>query len=188
MRHAAALALLLAAAPLQAQTHAGRPLRFAVRVPIGARTRLSAPVCDGSEMQHVQQRRTLGKVLFIGGLGAIVASPMLVNGTDASGAVDVMMLGAVASSVGVYMHYYSKPSEEFWQTTLPTLKVGHTSSVDARECFRNPSAYSMGGAEEVWTYNMASPGLFGLGGSSRTVSLVFRNGVLADIRRSSSSF
>lgn len=183
----AAFALsFLASTALAAQSQRAFGLRLGVRLPVGRVTH-AATICDGSEMQSVENRRSMGKVLFVGGLGAMLVAPATV-GSSYSTATSLLSIGAIASSLGAYMHYYSHPSEEFWQSTVSKLKVGETKSAQVEECLRKPSATSIAGSEATWTYYVASPGLLGLGGSSQSLDLTFQNGILASVRRTGASF
>jgi hypothetical protein len=86
--------------------------------------------------------------------------------------------------VGLHLHESSYPDELFWQRTLARMKVSETTREEVRACLHAPSATSSSGAEETWTYFTTRPGAWRSGRSVRTVSLTFKDGVLAEVRRS----
>jgi hypothetical protein len=169
-----------------ARSHPSFTIGF--HIPIGGVIR-SIPLCDGSEMASVRSRRSLGKGLIIGGIGAIVVAPTFVSSVSSySTAVSVMSVGAITSAVGVYLHSNSNPSDAFWQNTMDQIKIGDTRVADVRQCLGPPSGTSTAGSQETWTYTMARAGLFGLGGSSKSASITFKDGVVSDLHKMAVSY
>jgi outer membrane protein assembly factor BamE (lipoprotein component of BamABCDE complex) len=185
-----ALAALALASPLAAQHSTAHSYTFNIgfHIPIGRASR-PAPLCDGSEMASVRSRRSVGKVLFFGGLGVVAISPTLVTSVSGySSAVSLMSVGAIASAVGLYLHYNSNPSDQFWQNTMSQIKVGETRTEDVRQCLGPPSANTSTGSEETWTYAMAKTGFLGLGGSAKTVAITFRDSVVSKLNKTAVSY
>jgi outer membrane protein assembly factor BamE (lipoprotein component of BamABCDE complex) len=191
MRSAAVvLAALVLASPVAAQRNATHAHAFSIgfHIPIG-HVSSSAPLCDGSEMAAVRSRRTLGKGLIIGGLGAIVVGPALVTSLSGySSAVGLMSVGAIAATVGAYLHFNTNPSDTFWQNTMSQIKVGETRTEDVRQCLGSPTASTSSGAEETWTYATAKTGFLGVGGSARTVAITFKDSVVSKLNKTAVSY
>jgi hypothetical protein len=184
MRLAANAVLVLSLATnLSAQTSATRArVSLGFRLPIGAGNR--SAVCDGSEMAGVHTRRQLGTILFAGGLATILLAPQFVHGTDPNTATSVMSAGVIASGIGVYLRYNSNPSQEFWQGAISQIKVGETRAEDVRQCFGSPSGTTASGAEATWTYTMSKTGFLGLGGSSHSLNITLKDGLVSKVLKS----
>jgi hypothetical protein len=183
-RLAAALVVAIAAAPLGAQRSTSlSSARFGVgfHFAIGHRSAMAA-LCDGSEMASVRSRRSLGKVLIIGGIaGGVVASTLTSN--DYGKSLDVLTVSLLAATAGLYLHYNSNPSDQFWQSTMSQIKVGQTRSDDLRQCLGAPSGTTSSGVEETWTYQTAHSGFLGFGGSARSVSITMKDAVVSNVRK-----
>jgi len=154
-----------------------------------------APVCDGTEMKRLEDRRRAGGVIA----ATAVASNLLVfllsrGSTNPEGAPAAIDRGRRAMTfafgtipiiaLGGYLHEGSYPDEAFWERALARLKVGETTTADVRTCLHAPPAFTSVGAEERWTYFMTRPGMWRSRRSYRSVTLTFNDGVLTEIRRS----
>lgn len=155
------------------------------------------PVCDGSEMSRLEQRRRVG-----GGItAATFAANVLVfavawarSSPTPEGAPEAIERGRRAMNfalvslpgifAGQYLYQTSYPDEDFWERAVARMKIGETTSADVRLCLHTPSARSSAGAEERWTYFMTRPGGRRFRRSSRSVTFTFSDGVLTEIRRS----
>jgi hypothetical protein len=176
---------------------ASLPIALPAQLPALPLERQLAPICDGSEMRRLERRRQVGGRLALGTLAgnALVFGLSLgsSNPESAPRAIENgrrAMTFAIATLplvfLGAHMHASGYPGEAFWERALARMKVGETTSRDVRACLSTPSATSSSGAEERWTYVTARSD----GWSSRslaTVSLTFKNGVLAEVRRSALS-
>lgn len=177
------IAFTVLGARVSAQQPGQRSLRlsFGFHVAVGRASR-AAELCDGSEMASVRSKRHLGKVLLIGTVAATVVSPTFING-DISKEEDYLVVAALAAGTGGYLYYYSHPSDQFWQNTMSQIRVGQTRSDDVHHCLGDPPSTTSSGAEETWTYQTSHAGLFGLGGSSRSVSISMKDGVVSNVRK-----
>lgn len=189
MRHLTAVlvGLTLAGSDLHAQASYHPPARFSFgfRVPVGHAR--AAAICDGSEMASVHKRRSLGKVLAIGGLAVDVLGPALAQGGGAS-ALPIITAGTAASLVGFYLRYNSNPSDGFWQNSIAQIKTGETRAEEVRQCFGPPAGTTISDADQMWTYNATNVGWFGMGGSSRSVSMTLKNGLVTKVQKSEFGF
>lgn len=203
MRLLLAVATLSAVtAPLQSQT-AARPHRLSVGLSllVGRETSMRSPasfanppLCDGSELAHVQGRRTLARVLGYGGTAALGIA-LFTASSSPSSAGPLAVGGAGAGVVGFYMLYNTSLSPDFWDRALVGAHVGTTQPGDVRTCLGNPSATSISGGEELWTYssmNVGYGGLLGMFGgsnaSSRSVTFSFKDGLLTKVRRDETGY
>ncbi len=157
--------------------------------------RNTAPICDTSEVRRLERRRQVGGRLALGTLAAnAVVFALSIGGTNPEGAPRAIERGrrsmgfAVATLpivlLGAYFHASSYPDEGFWARALARTKIGETTSADVVACLRKPSATSVAGAEEKWTYFSTRSDEWWSRGSLRAVSFTFKNGVLAEVRRS----
>jgi hypothetical protein len=156
--------------------------------------RNTAPICDTAEVRRLERRRQVGGRLALGTLAAnAIVLGLSVGGTNPEGAPRAIERGrrsmgfAVATLpivlLGAYFHATSYPDDGFWARALARTKVGETTSADVVACLRKPTATSISGAEEKWTYLTTPSDDWWSRGSLRTVSFTFRNGVLAEVRR-----
>src|SRR5262249_34845118 len=129
----------------------------------------------------------VGKILVIAGGVVDVLGPTLAQSAPQK-VVPILIVGTSAGIVGYLLRTNAKPSDDFWRATLAQMKLRETKSAEVRDCLLTPSATSSSGAEEIWTYYTQSVGLWRIGGSTRSVIITFKNGVLANIRRSESGF
>jgi hypothetical protein len=196
------LAALLSSLPAALMAQAQRDASGVVRPPSGAALTSAlaaeghlAPICDGSEIRRLERRRNIGGVLVLGTLAADALVLWLSRGDPSPAEVPrnidrdrramAIIIGSLPIAlVGLHINQNSHPGETFWQQTLARMKVGETRSADVRACLRAPSATSSTGAEETWTYFTTRPDAWRYGGSLRTVSFTFKDGVLAEVRRS----
>jgi len=180
-RFLSGLALIAVSSVGQAQhtSLSATRLGFGLHVAIG-RASARAPLCDGSEMASVRSRRSLGKGLIIGGVALGLLTPTISN--DYAKELDLLTVALVASAGGLYLHN-TNPSDQFWQSTMSQIKVGRTQVDDVRQCLGGPSTTTSSGTDETWTYQTAHSGFLGLGGSARSASITFRNGVVSNFRK-----
>ncbi len=154
-----------------------------------------APICDGSEMRRLAQRRQLGGALAIGALaGNALMFGLSIGSSNPQSAPRAIengrqaMMFAIATLplvvLGAYMHDSAYPDEAFWARALERVKIGETTTGDVRACLAAPSATSSAGAEETWTYFTTRSHGWWSRGSLATVSFTFKNGVLTGVRRS----
>ena len=158
-------------------------------------TREVSLICDGSEMRRLERRRQTGARLAVGTLLANAAVFALSMGSpnpesapraveNGRHAMTFAFLTLPVVVAGAYMHATAYPNNTFWTRALARTKIGETTSADVRACLAEPGATSSAGGEETWTYFTRRPDGWLSRGSAGTVSLRFRNGVLAEVRRS----
>ena len=171
------------------------PTALLAQVPAQPPERQLTPICDGSEMRRLERRRQLGGRLALGTLaGNALVFGLSLGGTNPESAPRAIESGRRAMTfaiatlplvvLGAHMHASAYPDEAFWERALARVKIGETTSSDVRACLAAPSATSSSGAEERWTYVTTRSDGWWSHHSVSTVSLTFKNGVLAEVRRS----
>lgn len=180
-------------APMPGELHSSSAiLRLA-----DTRSHYAAPICDGSRVRAVEHKKRLGTGLMLG--GAVGTGLMLATAVSNAGStrsrtpVVVLALGsAAAATVGFNMRRSAGNVAAYADDDIAKFKVGETRTQDVESCLGRPSSMSSStNGEEVWSYFGAKPGMFGIGGvstagSGRMLIVTFRNGVISDVRRTSS--
>lgn len=155
-------------------------------VPAVALAQSAALVCDGSEISRAERTRTIGRALYVGTAAADLAAMLTIPrnpGGVGTARSHFAFIGATlpVAIAGFFIANNASPGEKFWERVVARLKVGETRSADVRLCLHRPNVSSSSTTEEQWTYLTARP--FGPGGTFRTLHLIFRDSVLADVQR-----
>lgn len=145
----------------------------------------NASLCDGSDMRHAGQMRTIGHSLFgataLADLAAVLTIPRNPEGAKTAGShFRVIAVTAPVALAGLFIAGRASPGDRFWQGVVTRLKVGETRSADVRSCLQRPQAKTSTGSEERWTYVMSRPSVLDAP-RSQSLRLTFRDSVLAEV-------
>jgi hypothetical protein len=141
-------------------------------------------VCDGSQVRHAENMRTLGRTLFtataVADLAAVLTIPRSPDGaTKAPSHFAFIAATAPVAFAGAIIAQRAHPGESFWQNVIARLEVGQTRTTDVQLCLHRPDVRSSSTTGERWTYVTTRPAL--LGGSFRSLRLTFRDSVLTNV-------
>lgn len=145
----------------------------------------NAALCDGSDMRHAGQMRTVGRTLIgataLADLAAILTIPRSPAGAEkAGGHFRVVAVTAPVALAALFVAGRASPGDHFWQGIVARLKVGETRSAEVRSCLQRPQARTSTGSEERWTYVWSRPSAPG-GPRDHSLRLTFRDSVLAEV-------
>ena len=146
----------------------------------------SGAVCDGSEIRHAEQMRTVGHTLFgataLADLVAVLTIPHNPGGAKVAGShFRVIGMTAPVALAGLVIAGRAAPGDGFWDRVISRMKVGETKSADVRLCLLRPVVKTSNGVEERWTYVMARPVGLVVAPSLHSLSLTFRDSVLSEV-------
>jgi hypothetical protein len=146
----------------------------------------SAAVCDGSEIRHAEQLRTVGHTLvgatLLADLVAVLTIPHGPGGAKVAGShFRVVAATSPIAFLGLFIAGRAAPSDGFWDRVVARMKVGETKSADVRLCLQRPQVKTSNGVEERWTYVMARPVGLVVAPSLHSLRLTFRDSVLAEV-------
>ena len=145
----------------------------------------NASVCDGSEIRHAAQMRTVGHSLFgataLADLVSVLTIPRTPDGAREAGShFRVIGVTAPVALAGLFIAGRASPGDGFWQNVVSHLKVGETKSADVSSCLQRPQVKTSNGSEERWTYVMYSPSVLDAN-RVRSMRLTFRDSVLTEV-------
>jgi hypothetical protein len=145
----------------------------------------NAAICDGSDMRHAAQMRTVGRSIFgataLADLAAVLTIPRTPDGAKQAGShFRVVAITAPVALTGLFIAGRASPGEGFWENVVAHLKVGETKSTDVRSCLQRPQVRTSNGREERWTYLTVRPSVFDAS-HLHSLQLTFRDSVLAEV-------
>ena len=144
-----------------------------------------AAICDGSQIEHAAQMRSVGHSLFrataLADLVALLTIPRNPSGAEKAGShFRFVAITAPVALAGVAIASRAAPGEGFWENVIARLKVGETKSADVRSCLQRPQVKTSNGREERWTYVMYHPSVLDAP-RFHSLRLTFRDSVLAEV-------
>lgn len=144
-----------------------------------------AALCDGSEIRHAAQLRTVGHSLFaataLADLAAVLTIPRNPDGAKQAGShFRVIAITAPVALTGLFIAGRASPGDGFWENVVARLKVGETKSADVRSCLQRPQVKTSNGSEERWTYLTSRPSVLDAG-RVHSLRLTFRDSVLTEV-------
>lgn len=145
----------------------------------------NAALCDGSDMRHAAQMRTVGHSLFgataLADLAAVLTIPRTPDGAKQAGShFRVVAITAPVALTGLFIAGRASPGDGFWENVVAHLKVGETRSGDVRSCLQRPQAKTSNGSEEHWTYVTSRPSVL-IAPRYHSLRLTFRDSILTEV-------
>jgi hypothetical protein len=99
----------------------------------------------------------------------------------------VLLATPIVAGTGYYIRTRAV-NPDAWTQAAQSFSVGRTHASEVRECLGKPQSIMQDGSEETLVYAASHPAMFFGSGNASTVSFVFRNGVLSNIRKSATDY
>lgn len=160
-------------------------LAFVPTIALAQDSAPNAAICDGSDIRHAAQMRTVGHSLFgataLADLAAVLTIPRTPDGAKQAGShFRVVAITAPVALAGLFIAGRASPGDGFWENVVARLKVGETKSGDVRSCLQRPQAKMSNGREERWTYVTSRPSVLDAP-RYHSLRLTFRDSILTEV-------